>query len=37
MIPYVVAGIALVMLVGGVLILAYAFKTWMEERNLRSK
>ena len=37
MIPYVVAGIALVMLVGGVLILAHAFKTWMEERNLRSK
>jgi hypothetical protein len=37
MIPYVIAGMALVMLVGGVLILAHAFKTWMDERNLRPK
>jgi len=33
MIPYVIAAIAIAMLVGGVAILGHAFKTWMDERK----
>lgn len=33
-IPYSLAGIALVLFVGGVLILGHAVKTWMEDRKL---
>jgi len=32
-VPYALAGMALAMLVGGVLILGHAFKTWVEERH----
>ena len=33
-IPFSLVGIALAMLVGGVLILGHAVKTWMDEREL---
>jgi hypothetical protein len=36
-IPYSLVGMALVLFVGGVLILGHAVKTWMDEHNLRSK
>ena len=36
-IPYVIAAMALAMLVGGLAIIAHAVKTWLDERNLRSK
>jgi hypothetical protein len=32
-VPYALAGMALALLVGGVLILGHAFKTWVEERH----
>jgi hypothetical protein len=36
-VPFTLAGMAFMLLVGGVAILGHAVKTWMEERNLRSK
>jgi hypothetical protein len=32
-VPFSLVGMALALLVGGVLILGHAFKTWMEDRN----
>jgi cell division protein FtsX len=32
-IPYVITGVALAMLVGGVILIGNAIKTWMHERN----
>ena len=32
-VPFALVGMALTMLVGGVLILGHALKTWVEERN----
>jgi hypothetical protein len=34
-IPFVITGAAVVMLIGGLVILGHAFKTWKEERDGR--
>lgn len=37
LIPFMLAGVALVLLVGGVLIFVHGLKTLINDRNLRSK